>query len=74
VLSVEGFADSITGDIGTEFPADGTPYTDAYDYESDSDLEDGDGADDAAGLAADRALLGTTSPRTEGAPFRVTKE
>lgn len=59
----EGFSDSAAGDIHTDFPADGEPFTDGYDYASDSDLEDGADASESV-LAADRRLIGTSSPPT----------
>jgi hypothetical protein len=55
LLSVEGFSESTTGDIQTDFPASSDPFTDMYDYASDSDLDDEE--DDDAVLAADRRLL-----------------
>ena len=36
----EGFSEGQTRDINGEFPSDSLPYTDDYEYLSDSDLED----------------------------------
>ena len=35
-----GFSEGEIRDINEGFPTDKTPYTDSYDYSSDSDLED----------------------------------
>ena len=37
----DGFSEGQTRDINEEFPSDSHPYTEYYDYLSDSDLEDG---------------------------------
>ena len=37
----DGFPEGQTRDINGEFPSDSHPYTEDYDYLSDSDLEDG---------------------------------
>jgi len=37
----DGFSEGQTRDINGEFPSDSHPYTEDYDYLSDSDLEDG---------------------------------
>ena len=37
----DGFLEGQTRDINVEFPSDSHPYTEYYDYLSDSDLEDG---------------------------------
>jgi len=37
----DGFSEGQTRDINGEFPTDSYPYTEHYDYLSDSDLEDG---------------------------------
>jgi len=37
----DGFSEGQTKDINGGFPSDSHPYTDDYDYLSDSDLEDG---------------------------------
>jgi hypothetical protein len=67
VLSVQGFAESTTGDIQTEFPVDGEPYTELYDYEDDSDLEDDDDDTDDV-LAADRKMIRRSTVPTQGTP------
>jgi hypothetical protein len=67
VLSVEGFSESTPGDIQASFPQDGEPFTEAYDYESDSDLEDE--ADTDAVLAADRRMIRRNTVPTEGTLF-----
>jgi len=36
----DGFSEGQTRDIDEEFPSDSHPYTEYYDYLSDSDLED----------------------------------
>lgn len=69
MLNVQGFVESTPGDISTAFPADGDPFTDTYDYASDSDLDDED--DSAADLAADRTLLRRNTVPTQEAQLIV---
>ena len=52
-------------DISEEFPPDSLPYTDSYDYLSDSDLEDDESEQPYSDQSSD---LGTTADETPKNP------
>jgi len=67
VLS-DGFSEGQTRDINGAFPSDSSPYTDDYDYLSDSDLEDEPSKVDDPKLSRISELRVPLTPPSEDLP------
>ena len=62
----DGFSEGQLRDINEEFPSDSNPYTEYYDYLSDSDLEDGSSEEEYAEVPESDNSEMPSSPQDSG--------